>query len=39
MAGERILVVEDERAVARGLEYGLRAEGFTDISEAVGVRR
>lgn len=28
MAGERILVVEDERAVARGLEYGLRAEGF-----------
>jgi DNA-binding response OmpR family regulator len=28
VAGERILVVEDERAVARGLEYGLRAEGF-----------
>ena len=28
MAGERILLVEDERAVARGLEYGLRAEGF-----------
>jgi DNA-binding response OmpR family regulator len=28
MAGERILIVEDERAVARGLEYGLRAEGF-----------
>jgi DNA-binding response OmpR family regulator len=25
---ERILIVEDERAVARGLEYGLRAEGF-----------
>jgi DNA-binding response OmpR family regulator len=29
MAGERILIVEDERAVARGLEYGLSAEGFT----------
>jgi two-component system alkaline phosphatase synthesis response regulator PhoP len=29
MAGERILIVEDERAVARGLEYGLAAEGFT----------
>ena len=28
MAGERILVVEDERAVARGLTYGLAAEGF-----------
>ena len=25
---EQILIVEDERAVARGLEYGLRAEGF-----------
>jgi DNA-binding response OmpR family regulator len=29
VAGERILVVEDERAVARGLEYGLTSEGFT----------
>jgi DNA-binding response OmpR family regulator len=29
MAGERILIVEDERAVARGLEYGLTNEGFT----------
>ena len=29
MAGETILVVEDERAVARGLEYALKAEGFT----------
>ncbi|UCC62747.1 MAG: response regulator transcription factor [Anaerolineae bacterium] len=29
MAGERILIVEDERAVARGLEYGLQNEGFT----------
>jgi DNA-binding response OmpR family regulator len=28
MANERILVVEDERAVARGLAYGLREEGF-----------
>ncbi|MGD8965923.1 MAG: response regulator transcription factor [Anaerolineae bacterium] len=28
MAKERILVVEDERAVARGLAYGLRDEGF-----------
>ena len=25
---ERILIVEDERAVARGLEYGLEKEGF-----------
>lgn len=29
MPGERILIVEDERAVARGLEYGLENEGFT----------
>ena len=29
MAGERILIVEDESSVARGLEYGLTAEGFT----------
>jgi DNA-binding response OmpR family regulator len=28
VAGERILIVEDERAVARGLEYGLAREGF-----------
>ena len=28
MPGERILIVEDERAVARGLEYGLENEGF-----------
>jgi DNA-binding response OmpR family regulator len=28
MSGERILIVEDERAVARGLEYGLQSEGF-----------
>jgi DNA-binding response OmpR family regulator len=29
MAGERILIVEDERAVARGLEYALASEGFS----------
>jgi len=29
MSGERILIVEDEHAVARGLEYGLNKEGFT----------
>ena len=28
MPGETILVVEDEPTVARGLEYGLKAEGF-----------
>ena len=28
MQRERILIVEDERAVARGLEYALKAEGF-----------
>jgi len=29
MTKHRILIVEDERAVARGLEYGLDSEGFT----------
>jgi len=29
MAGERILIVEDERAVARGLEYALAHEGLS----------
>jgi DNA-binding response OmpR family regulator len=29
MSAERILIVEDERAVARGLEYGLAKEGFS----------
>jgi DNA-binding response OmpR family regulator len=29
MSGERILVVEDEPAVAMGLEYGLKSEGFS----------
>lgn len=28
MSGEKILIVEDERAVARGLEYGLRDAGY-----------
>ena len=28
MAGKCILIVEDERAVARGLQYGLEMEGF-----------
>jgi DNA-binding response OmpR family regulator len=28
VTGERILIVEDERAVARGLEYGLTREGY-----------
>lgn len=29
MMSERILIVEDEPAVARGLEYGLTSEGFS----------
>ena len=29
MAGETILIVEDERPMARSLEYGLQAEGFS----------
>lgn len=29
MTNERILLVEDERAVARGLEYALQREGYT----------
>jgi two-component system response regulator VicR len=33
MSGERILIVEDERAVARGLEYSLTSEGY-DVSWA-----
>jgi DNA-binding response OmpR family regulator len=36
VTGERILIVEDERAVARGLEYGLRTEGFETIWAATG---
>ena len=36
MTGERILIVEDERAVARGLEYGLTSEGFTVLLAGTG---
>ncbi len=38
MPGEIILVVEDEPAVARGLEYGLKAEGFTVLVAPTGSR-
>jgi DNA-binding response OmpR family regulator len=36
MAGETILIVEDERAVARGLLYGLREQGFEVYWAATG---
>ncbi|MBW7881526.1 MAG: response regulator transcription factor [Caldilineaceae bacterium] len=36
MSEQRILIVEDERAVARGLEYGLREAGFTVFWAATG---
>ncbi|MBX3053916.1 MAG: response regulator transcription factor [Caldilineaceae bacterium] len=36
MTGERILIVEDERAVARGLEYGLQADGYQVIWARTG---
>ncbi len=36
MPGETILVVEDEPSVARGLEYGLKAEGFSILVAATG---
>ncbi len=38
MAGERILIVEDEYAVARGLEYGLSREGFEVLWADTGQR-
>jgi two-component system response regulator VicR len=38
MAGESILIVEDERAVARGLAYGLRQEGFTVLWAETGAQ-
>ena len=38
MPGETILVVEDEPSVARGLEYGLKAEGYTVIVAATGAK-
>lgn len=36
MTGERILIVEDERAVARGLEYALQNEGFVPLTAETG---
>ncbi len=36
MQKERILIVEDEPAVARGLEYGLQSEGFDVVLAATG---
>ena len=36
MAGERILIVEDERAVARGLEYGFAREGYAVLLAEMG---
>jgi two-component system, OmpR family, response regulator VicR len=36
MAGHTLLVVEDEPSVARGLEYGLKAEGFTVLLAPTG---
>ena len=38
MARERILIVEDERAVARGLEYGLSSAGFMVLWAETGQR-
>jgi DNA-binding response OmpR family regulator len=38
VAGERILIVEDERAVARGLEYGLTSEGYHAVIAESGQR-
>ena len=38
MPGERILIIEDERAVARGLEYGLENEGFTVLLAENGLK-
>jgi DNA-binding response OmpR family regulator len=38
MSTETILVVEDEPSVARGLEYGLKAEGFSVLLSANGKR-
>jgi len=36
VAGERILIVEDDRAVARGLQYALSSEGFTVLLAGTG---
>ncbi len=38
MPGDTILVVEDEPSVARGLEYGLKAEGFSVLVAGSGAR-
>jgi DNA-binding response OmpR family regulator len=38
VAREQILIVEDEPAVARGLEYGLTSEGFTVLWAETGQR-
>lgn len=38
MMKERILIIEDERAVARGIEYALKAEGFTVLLAGTGQR-
>lgn len=38
MASERILIVEDERAVARSLEYALTQEGYTVLWADTGQR-
>lgn len=36
MTGERVLIVEDEKAVARGLEYALQQEGFSVLCAETG---
>ena len=38
MPGETILIVEDEPAVARGLQYGLASEGFEVLVAGTGQR-
>jgi len=38
MSGERILIVEDERAVARSLEYALTREGYSVLWADTGQR-
>jgi DNA-binding response OmpR family regulator len=36
MAGERILVVKEERGVARGLDNGMAAEGYSVLLAEAG---
>jgi DNA-binding response OmpR family regulator len=38
MAGERILIVEDEPAVARGLEYALKRRAMRSCGRTPGRR-